>query len=345
MITRRPWSVLAPFLLACGVAACSGGSGSSPMSSLPDSTSSSQEQSTAISAPNTAHTWSVQVGASTLNQAFQALDFYANDITIDAGDSVTWRIASEEPHTISFLAPGQTPPPPGSPGVTRPAGGTTEDGTTFTSSGLIGVSKTYTLTFPKPGTYAYMCLIHRPEMLGKIIVQKAGTPYPHSQGYYTHAGELDEWHDLNAAQTSVQLFPYPDRGTTLAAGIAPGLAIGKPSQSTVLRFLDTDDAPTIDAAEDVVIKVNTTLTWVNQSNNEPHTITLPKAGQPLPPLPPFAPPSGLPGNIYDGTVLTNSGIVLPGHAYHLKFVKAGTYTYYCLFHDDEGMKGFITVKT
>lgn len=342
MRTRPLWSAAVLAFLACGFAACGGGGpGSTPSQALPDSAqSSAQTQSVATDA---ALNWSVQAGASTLNQAFQALDFYNNAITIDAGDTVTWRVAAKEPHTISFLAPGQTPPPPLSPQATAPAGGTTEDGTTFTSSGLLPGGKTYTLRFPKAGTYTYFCLIHQPVMMGTIVVQKAGTPYPHTQAFYTAAGATDEWKDIFAARSSVSQFPYPARGTTFAAGIAPGLATGKPSQSTVLRFINFPDADRIDYAQNAIVKVGTTLTFVNQSNNEPHTITLPVAGQPLPPLPPFAPPSGLPGNIYDGTVLTNSGIILPGQHYHLKFVKTGTFTYFCLFHDDEGMKGIITV--
>lgn len=312
-----------------------------PSQALPNSAQ-SQQQTQSLTASASLN-WNVQVGASTLNQAFQALDFYNNAITIDAGDSVTWRIAAKEPHTISFLAPGQTPPPPLSPQATAPAGGSTEDGTTFTSSGLLPDGKTYTLHFPKAGTYTYFCLIHQPVMMGKIIVQKAGTPYPHTQAFYTSQASVDEWKDLFAARTAVFQFPYTPHGTTLAAGIAPGLAAGKPSQSTVLRFINFPNPDQIDYAQNVIIKVGTTLTWVDQSNNEPHTITLPVAGQPLPPLPPFAPPSGLPGNIYDGTVLTNSGIILPGQHYHLTFTKPGTFLYFCLFHDDEGMKGIITV--
>jgi plastocyanin len=338
MTRFHTWSaslLVAAFVLtACG----GGGSGSAPTSSLPDVTTNSIAQS-ALAARN----WSIQAGASTLDQAFQDLDYYASTITIDAGDTVTWRIAAKEPHTISFLAPGQKPPSPLSPQATAPAGGSTEDGTTFTSSGLIAGTQTYTLRFPKPGTYTFMCLIHQPVMLGKIIVQNAGTPYPHDQAFYTHQGSVDLWNDLFAGVQSVALFPYPDRGTTLTAGISPGLAAGPPSQSTVLRFLNRKSKDNINYSGNVIIKVNTTLTFVDQSNNEPHTVTLPIAGQPLPNVPPFIPPSGLPNGTYDGTVFTNSGILLPGQSYHLKFTKPGSYQYFCLFHDDEGMKGFITV--
>jgi plastocyanin len=202
--------------------------------------------------------------------------------------------------------------------------------------------QTYTLTFPKPGTYTYYCLFHPPEMSGQVIVQPAGTPYPHTQGYYTGQGFAAGNNDLSGAQASIALFPYADGGTTLAAGIAPGMATGSPSRSSVWRFLDAKNL-----WSSVTIPANTTITWVNQSNNEPHTVTFPVAGQPLPPDEnPGSPPSG--GPAYDGSTLTNSGpfgtaIGLPTNSYSLKFTKRGTFVYYCLFHDDYGMIGTVKV--
>jgi plastocyanin len=286
------------------------------------------------------HAWTVQAGASTLDEAFQDLDFYTNAITIDAGDTITWRIASVEPHTVSLLAPGQLPPAPDSLQAVTPAGGHSYDGTAFVNSGLLNDQQTFTVAFPKAGTYKYYCLLHQPAMEGTIVVARAGTPYPHTQAFYTHAGQVDEWVDLNAGPPSVALFPFKPGGTTLAAGIAPGLAVAKPSQSTVLRFIDTNKASAI--TPNITISAGTTLKWVNESNNEPHTITFPPAGQKLPPtLSPFSPPSG--GSTFDGTTLRNSGIVPPGKSYSLTFTKRGAYLYYCLFHAREGMFGRVLV--
>ncbi|MGZ3542836.1 MAG: cupredoxin domain-containing protein [Vulcanimicrobiaceae bacterium] len=342
--------------LSLGVAAvltaCSGGGGNAPplagdTSTLDTSRSADGVVSNAAGPVN----WSIQAGASTLDQAFQDLDFYANTITIDAGDSVTWRVAAIEPHTVSFLAPHQTPPPPDSPQAVTPAGGKTEDGTTFTSSGLLMNGKTfatYTLTFPKPGTYVFHCLLHQPQMMGTIIVQKAGTPYPHTQSFYTHIGSVDEWKDLNAAAASVALFPFTVRGTTFAAGIAPGLATGPPADDTVVRFLNINTPNNLSQSGNLTIKVGTKLTWVDESNNEPHTVTFPPAGHGPPNISPFSPPSG--GTTYDGTHLVNSGVLLPvaflpgqRTTFSLTFTKVGSYKYFCLFHFPEGMTGVINV--
>src|SRR5262249_41182651 len=129
------------------------------------------------------------------------------------------------------------------------------------------------------------------------------------------------------------------------AGISPGLTGMPPSHSTVYRFLNANNlnSTTID------ISVGTTVTWVNLTNNEPHTVTFPVAGQPLPPdvaNNPFSPPSG--GSTYDGSVVTNSGpfgsaVGFPTNTYSLKFTKAGSFVYYCLFHDEFGMIGIVKV--
>ena len=335
-------------LLVAALSACGGGSGGSqiPLGSNNSQNSGAGLAGDAPPAPTTARSWKVDAGASRRDGALQGLDFYSSTIVIDEGDSVTWTSASI--HTVSFLE-GTNLTPFTAPPIA--AGGTTEDGTAFTSSGVLAPGQTYTLTFPKAGTYVYYCLLHPPEMTGTIVVQHAGTPYPHSQGYYTGQGNAAANQDLSAAQGSIALFPFPDGGTTLAAGISPGLSSLPPSTASVWRFLDSD---TLTSETTITIPVNTTLTWVNESNNEPHTVTLPVAGQPLPPLPgdPFTPPMGIVQNgvnIYDGTQVTNSGpfgtaVGFGSNSYSLKFTKAGTYTYFCLFHDAFGMEGTVIVQ-
>jgi plastocyanin len=183
-------------------------------------------------------------------------------------------------------------------------------------------------------------------MNGTIIVQPAGTPYPHPQGYYTGQGNAEANAQLSAAQASIKLFPFANGGPMVAAGIDPKLMALPPSKSAVWRFLDADTLST--ASQTVTIPVNSTITWVNETDNEPHTVTFPIPGHTPPPnLSPFAPPSG--GNTYDGSHLVNSGpfgtaVGLPTNSFTLKFTKPGTFKYFCLFHDDFGMVGWVTVK-
>lgn len=322
---------------AAALSACSGGR-SAVTASLPQS---GADAPASIHATSPVH-WQLFAGDNRRDGALQDLDFFAVSITIDVGDSVTWTWRGE--HTVSFLLPAQSP----FTAPITPAGGSTEDGTAFTSSGDQNIPFSYTLTFTKAGAYTYYCLLHPPEMVGQIIVQPAGARYPHPQGYYTGQGNAAANSELAAAQASVRLFPYADGGSTLVAGISLGLSTGTPSHSTVYRFLGADNLN----ATTTTVAVGTTVTWVNQSNNEPHTVTFPVAGQPLPPSilnNPFSPPSG--GSTYDGSTITNSGPFGSGagalgggpNSYSLTFTKPGKYVYYCLFHHEFGMIGYIVV--
>lgn len=324
-MSRRPIVVLTGAALAALIlAACNGAGTPAPSTAAPTGTQ-----------------WRLNAGAAGHSNAYQGLQYYPKTITVDAGDTVTWTFASLEPHTVSFLGAGQaTPPPPSDPSVQRPAGGSTYDGSTFTSSGFIAGGFSYSLTFTKPGTYTYYCLIHQPEMVGTIVVNPAGTAYPFDEDGYSGQAVTQSNADLQLAASSVAQFPYAPGGPHIAAGIAPGLAAASPAPATVNRFIVDSN---VDHAT-ITVPVGSTVTWTNQANNSPHTITFPVAGQPLPSLPgdPFTPPMG--GSTYDGTQVTNSGVLEPGKDYSLTFTKAGTYVYYCLFHDQEGMEGTIVVQ-
>lgn len=283
--------------------------------------------------------WTVLVGGQRRDQALEAFDFYDETITIDAGDSVTWTAGGgHEPHTVTFLGPNASPPPKSDPSDALPVGGSSYDGSVYTSSGNITEGQTYTLTFPKPGTYPYLCIYHYPIMSGVITVQPKGTPYPHGQGFYTGAGQQALNSALSTAQSSLNEFPFAIGGTTLAAGIADGLTPSPPANATVMRFLD---ANFYNGESTVTVPAGTTLTWVNESNNALHTVTFPALGQPAPKNP-FTPPSG--GPTYDGSALANSGPIAPGQSFSLTFPRAGTYPYVCIFHAADEMTGIIVVQ-
>ncbi len=316
-------------------AGCGGGGGSgTQIPTLPASNNTG-----GIAADPAVHSagvaWQLQAGGARQGGALQALAFLPPTITIDEGDTVTWTVAGEV-HTITFL--GNNAAPPGDPTV--PQGGNTYDGTQFLSSGILPPGQTYSITFTKAGTYTYQCFLHPPEMTGQVVVQPRGTPLPNPQGFYTGTGNADLNAILSDAMTAVKQIPYAQGSTHIAAGTAPGGPSATPSQATVLRFLNGDRLN----LTSVTIRAGTTLTWTNLSNNEPHTVTFPVAGQPLPPLPgdPFTPPIG--GSTYDGTQVTNSGVLNPGASYSLTFTRPGTYTYVCLFHDEFGMMGTVVVK-
>jgi plastocyanin len=72
-------------------------------------------------------------------------DFSPMDVTIPAGGSVTWTNRDGEPHTVVSL-----------------------DGS-FRSHAL-DQDDSFTFTFSKPGTYAYLCSIH-PKMRATVTVR------------------------------------------------------------------------------------------------------------------------------------------------------------------------------
>jgi plastocyanin len=313
-------SVFAAGLL---LAACGGGGGSSstpPVSAGPQ-------------------TWHVQAGVSSQQEAYQGLEYYPNTLTIDAGDTVQWSFPSGEPHTVTLLGPQSAPPPPSDPTVAQPAGGTSYDGTVYTSSGFVLGGGTYSLTFTKPGMYTVYCLIHG-GMEQKIVVQNAGATYPQTQTALNSEASAAEQNDLSIAATSLTQFPFTAGGTHVAAGISSGLATANPPPfSSVMRFLN---GPSLTSTS-VTVPVGGTVTWTNESSNMPHTITFGVVGQAFPQMPPFSPPSG--PSSYDGTQAVNSGPMMPGQTFSLTFTKAGTYEYHCLFHDDtENMIGTVVVQ-
>ena len=277
----------------------------------------------------TNQSWRIQSGEASTDQSLQGLNYYpASTLTIDAGDRVTWTFPAGEPHTVSLVPAGQKVPSPSDPANSGAAGGTTYDGSTFTNSGFKLLGGTYTLRFPKPGTYKVYCLIHQPEQVMTIVVQAAFTPYPHPQSYYDAAAATARASDLAAASASLATFPYAAGSLHLAAGISPGTPAGPSATSTVMRFLSSSDVTN----QTTTVAAGSTVTWTNLSNNAPHSVTFAPVGQVFPELNPFAPPSG--GHVYTGTTLVNSGPLFPGQSYSITFPTPGTYVYHCLFHDD-----------
>lgn len=293
--------------------------------------------------------WSVVAGGVGDRYALQALDYYPNTITIDAGDTITYQMADgmgTDAHTVSYVPPNMKIPSPLNPKDLVPKGGTTITGGKYVNSGLLLGGQTFTLSFPKPGTFRILCLLHEPAMESTVVVQKKGTNYPRGMRYYQRIGSEQQHDDLGEARDSISEFPFKPGGTTVAAGIDPGLVQYPPPDSTVLRYVDTRDVTQIQTSGNLTIKVNTVVTFVNETSNEPHTVTLNVAGQKkLPQIPPDPPVNfnkhGV--TIYDGSQIVNSGTFLGGAAVRLKFTKPGKFFYGCVYHDNSGMDGTITV--
>ena len=279
-------------------------------------------------------TWNVDAGAGD-STGVAALKFYPEAITVDAGDSITWKVAGNA-HTVSFLTTGQVPPSPESAEAQTPAGGASFDGSAFTNSGVvlpIPGQNTYSLSFPTPGTFPFVCLLH-PGMVGTVTVNTAGTAYPQDQVAITAASQAAEAADIATGHVLEASFtpsstPNADGSTTyhLAAGVGS-------DRISILRFISSS----------LKIKVGDTVEWTNfDTNGEPHSVSFGTEPQD----PSANAPSG--GATYSGSGWVSSGLYvgppIPApHSYSLKFTKAGTFPYICVLHDIAGMVGSITVS-
>ena len=142
------------------------------------------------------------VGAGRDTEAIMA--FSPRNLRVRVGDTVTWKIDSDEIHTVTFLPEGARVPEffssipgeePGNfmmnPQVAFPtrlpgAGVESYDGAGFFTSGILSEipqgppgtppNDRITLTFAQAGTFNYLCLIHPGNMTGTVEVLAADAP-------------------------------------------------------------------------------------------------------------------------------------------------------------------------
>jgi plastocyanin len=280
--------------------------------------------------------WTVTVGAQSPDMAIQVSTYFPHDIAIDAGDSITWTSSTAEPHTVTFLAAGQSAPQDP---FSLAAGGSSYSGNAFFNSGPLlgmtvpGFAQKYTLTFTQPGTYTYVCLFH-PFMTGTVHVQARGTAYPQSQAGLDREAKTQQHRFLAQGEAL--------RGSALAvsvsdpthAAVSAGVGNGT---ATVMRFLP----------ERLAVPVGTTVTWTNRDPMEPHTVTF--GAEPQGPNAEFT-PVGLDGpshaTISRPDQQVNSGAVggmMASPEFKVTFTAPGKYPYICMLHDEMGMVGTIIV--
>ena len=109
----------------------------------------------ASSTPTTAATNKATDGAEV---TMKLIAFKPESITVDAGQSVTWKQTDPGVHTVTSGSVEQ-----GSGGVTEKADGTFD-------SGNLETGKTFSFTFDEPGTYSYFCAVHPATMRGQVQV-------------------------------------------------------------------------------------------------------------------------------------------------------------------------------
>jgi plastocyanin len=324
----------------------------------------------------------VDVGFEDTTQALEAEAFFPNNLTVNVGDSVVFTMRSHEPHTITFNAPKPIPEPflpqpdkslaanpaiffpsplsmPGDPKAPV-ALKASFDGKGFVSSGFLQkVGDSLTVTFPAPGTYQVLCLLHSESMKGTITVNPAGTERPTSDSDYSSAAASQE-KDVQA------------KAAALLAGVTVPAPVANSDGSTrytvyagVGSTADGIDFMRYVGGERLSIKVGDSVTFamLKNGNGVPHTVTflsgtddpdfiLPQPRFLAPPKllvnPKVLMPAPLPPAPYDGTGYYNSGLLLANgptpQAFTVTYTKTGTFAYQCIIHDTDGMKGTIVVQ-
>jgi plastocyanin len=299
-------------------------------------TRAAQVHARARAAPNAATTHVVSVGFGG-DRGGEAIIFTPKYIDVTVGDTVIWRDGDGlEPHTVSFgpmatlkqlvkdnITPlrqkGGASLLALNPKVANATPGATYDGTGYANSGFLTKGKTWRLTFTRPGTYHYLCLIHGAPMDGYVIVHARPA---RGKLYIVQAGDGQMAGNDKSNATQDMAF-FPQRLTIHVGDTVEWMGF----------FHTVAFGP--EALRDQLEK----------------QFVMPKPQTSGPPLltlnPKVAFPSG--GSTYNGTGFVSSGILflrapqnsMAPPTYRLTFTRPGTYTYDCLVHPN--MEGSITV--
>ena len=183
-----------------------------------------------------AQEWKMQVGAQSRDKGSQVLAFLPNEFWIHAGDTINFMIATDEPHTVTFLIPKQVRLPftVGCPGTTPT--GITEDGTSCVNSGVLSNGAGYSVTFPTAGNYKLVCLVHA-NMTAVIHVLESSAELPHNQEFYD-AEAKDMQKDMLSSAGHMMDMGDNSASMEVTAGTGGIVATGGGSETlSVMRFM------------------------------------------------------------------------------------------------------------
>ena len=287
-------------------------------------------------AADAAVTFKAQTGG---GEAGISVQIYLPDvIMIHQGDTVEWANPYEEPHTVSY---GNLPP--GDPAEPHDAAlAASFDGSKAVSSGFIIKGGKFSVTFNKLGAYTFVCLIH-PGMKVDVFVLGPGATIPPQNDANSAATKETIAQGVAAANQAIAQMKVPaaakNADGTSTHTVATGPAVpfkGSQVGVAVMKFYSPK----------IQIGVGDTVVWTADTL-VPHTVTF---------IPPGGPPAGInpfqtvvPPRQFDGSEYVNGSFgglpLFPNTSskFSLTFPKAGTYSYVCLLHADQGMAGVIVV--
>ena len=292
--------------------------------------------------------WNATIGAQSADLGRQGLAFLPNEIWIHAGESITWSMAANEAHTVTFLANGRPRPPftVGCPGFSTDTA--TFDGTTCATSALLFEGDKFTVVFPVAGNFKLVCLVHT-DMTGTIHVLDASQPLPHDQAFYDRVAQAETKHLLEDRDTGAPTHHHSANTVTVGHGEIAATGGGSDSLS-VMRFTDPD----------ITVHAGDTIEWTNEDPITSHTVTFGPEPQDL-----FDLSSNVTidadgarhGVLKSSSDSVHSGFIQAAPAdrtglpqapsgvtrFRVTFAEPGIYPYICSLHDFLGMKGTVFV--
>lgn len=277
-----------------------------------------------------ADTTFVYVGSGSQGIAIEL--FLPSSVAVNEGDTVEFINPYDEPHTVTFGEfEGNLEDPASNVEATE-----SFDGSESFNSGLLGKDAHFPITFAETGIYNFYCLLH-PGMEIDVTVVAEGMFIPPMGGNSPAVtNTIEEALAIGEAASADALADVKAEN----AGQSDKLVVTGPeipykgASIDVMRFLEPE----------VNIATGSTVTWRNETN-VPHTVTF-FNGPPPEDFSPFVPIT--PGPVYDETKFYNAMIsAAPPFGgiteVSLTFNEAGTYSYVCVLHADQGMAGVINV--
>ena len=339
--------------LVAAMAAC--GTSSEGVSKTGGTGSSASSAATGSSGAATPTDVTVQVGVNDPNKPnIAVLAYMPAKVTVEVGAPLAFSWSSTiEPHSVTFLTPGQVLPDPGSdPSLFAPTPATGPiDGSTFVNSGLAPLGPAAVppmeVTFAKAGTFEFHCVIH-PTMVGTVdVVAKgaSGVDTP-AAAAARGAGEQAKWLDEGRKAEADFAKKAPESTKNADGSTTWKLHMGATTEHT--DILEFQPVP-------ANVKAGDTVTFLNDSG-APHTASFfgktAPITDPTDPRTDVAAPGPSPQTL-DGNAFFNSGLLPPNappgsgppevaRSFSFVIPKAGTYPYVCILHVPSGMAGTVT---
>ena len=229
-------------------------------------------------------------------QARQAMAFIPNEIWIHQNDSISWTMATDENHTVTFL--NQPPPmylgvapypaaqqrPSNAVGCAAYGSAISPNGSAYDPAGLVGLQcvhsgaaaaggalvnygDTYTVRFPVHGNFKFTCLIHA-SMYGLVHVLDSAAALPYNQAAYNDQAESQQ-ERITSALIPEELSFGRNRVFTVGKIVATG---GGWQYGSLFRFVDAK-GNIITKKSPLMVHVGQTVEFSNIDAAEPHTIT------------------------------------------------------------------------